>query len=150
MDIIAHYFGARVAVCLAAERPELVRRLVLTGAAGIRPPASAEKQKKKAAYQRGKKVIAALGHLPGMKDAADRLREKLKSESDRLEKFRIILETNDPRRIMKNGYSILSDDAGHMISDAALLETGEEYLLTLYKGRAHCRITSLEVSEDQL
>ena len=77
VDIIAHSFGARVAVCLAAERPELVRRLVLTGAAGIRPPASAEKQKKNAAYQRGKKVIAALGHLPGMKDAADRLREKL-------------------------------------------------------------------------
>ncbi len=86
----------------------------------------------------------------GLYNILNRLREKLKSESDRLEKFRIILETNDPRRIMKNGYSILSDDAGHMISDAALLETGEEYLLTLYKGRAHCRITSLEVSEDQL
>ena len=33
-DIIAHSFGARVAIVLAATRPELVRHLVLTGAAG--------------------------------------------------------------------------------------------------------------------
>ena len=78
------------------------------------------------------------------------LREKLKSERDRLEKYRIILETNDPRSIMKSGYSILSDDDGHMISDAARLETDKEYLLTLYRGRARVRITSLEISEDQV
>lgn len=35
-DLIAHSFGGRVAILLAATRPELVRRLVLTGCAGLR------------------------------------------------------------------------------------------------------------------
>ena len=33
-DIIAHSFGGRVALLLAAEHPEAVRRMVLTGCAG--------------------------------------------------------------------------------------------------------------------
>ena len=39
-DIVAHSFGARVAILLAAEHPELVGRMVLTGAAGIPKPQS--------------------------------------------------------------------------------------------------------------
>jgi pimeloyl-ACP methyl ester carboxylesterase len=37
MDILGHSFGGRVAIKLAAQRPELVRRLVLVDSAGIRP-----------------------------------------------------------------------------------------------------------------
>ena len=37
-DIVAHSFGARVAILLAATYPELVGRMVLTGAAGIKKP----------------------------------------------------------------------------------------------------------------
>ena len=35
-DIVAHSFGARVAILLAATYPELVGRMILTGAAGIK------------------------------------------------------------------------------------------------------------------
>lgn len=35
--IIAHSFGARVAILLASTRPQLVRRMLLTGAAGLIP-----------------------------------------------------------------------------------------------------------------
>ncbi len=35
-DIVAHSFGARVAIRLAAQHPNAVKRLILTGAAGIR------------------------------------------------------------------------------------------------------------------
>ena len=37
-DIVAHSFGARVAILLAATYPELVGRMILTGAAGIKKP----------------------------------------------------------------------------------------------------------------
>ncbi len=37
-DIVAHSFGCRVAIVLSATRPELVDRMLLTGAAGLRKP----------------------------------------------------------------------------------------------------------------
>lgn len=36
-SVLAHSFGARIAIVLADEHPEKVERLLLTGAAGIRP-----------------------------------------------------------------------------------------------------------------
>lgn len=36
-DLVGHSFGARVAIVLSAGNPELVGRMILTGAAGIRP-----------------------------------------------------------------------------------------------------------------
>ena len=55
-DVIAHSFGGRVALLLAAEHPEAVRRMVLTGCAGIKPPASGKKTLRTRAY----KVLRAL------------------------------------------------------------------------------------------
>lgn len=51
-DIVAHSFGGRVAILLSATYPELVRRMILTGCAGLIAPADAQKQKKRSAYQR--------------------------------------------------------------------------------------------------
>ena len=77
VHIAAHSFGARVAICLAAERPELVNRLILTGAAGIRPEQTDAKKKKNAAYQRGKQLAQLIGRLPGLQKTAAEMREKL-------------------------------------------------------------------------
>lgn len=41
--VLGHSFGGRVAVCLAAARPDAVKALVLTGVPLIRPPAAARK-----------------------------------------------------------------------------------------------------------
>ena len=43
-DIAAHSFGARVAILLAATQGDLVGKLLLTGAAGIKPPPSPQKR----------------------------------------------------------------------------------------------------------
>ncbi len=50
-DVIAHSFGGRVALLLAAERPELVHRLVLTGSAGLIPKASGGRTMKSRLYK---------------------------------------------------------------------------------------------------
>ncbi len=63
-DIVAHSFGARVAIYLAGERPELVRRLVLTGAAGIKKPQSGGASARRRLYK----------GLRGAMDAAERTR----------------------------------------------------------------------------
>jgi len=37
LDIIAHSFGGRIAIRMAAEHPDLVGKLILTASAGVRP-----------------------------------------------------------------------------------------------------------------
>jgi pimeloyl-ACP methyl ester carboxylesterase len=53
--IVAHSFGARVALYLAARHPTLVRRMVLTGAAGVRPRRGLLYRLRVARYKRLKK-----------------------------------------------------------------------------------------------
>ena len=73
-DIAAHSFGCRVAIMLAAEHPELTGRMLLTGAAGLIPKQTAEKEQKASAYQKLKK-LASLPVIP--KGVQENLREKL-------------------------------------------------------------------------
>ncbi len=51
---IAHSFGGRVAIRLASDYPEKVEKLVLTGAAGIRPKVSWVSKARMYAYKLGK------------------------------------------------------------------------------------------------
>ena len=50
-DIAAHSFGARVAILLAATYPELVGRMILTGAAGIKKPQTGGATMKQRVYK---------------------------------------------------------------------------------------------------
>lgn len=50
VDIVAHSFGGRVALMLAAENPERVGRMVLTGCAGLLPRRSGGVQLKQAVF----------------------------------------------------------------------------------------------------
>ncbi len=78
--VIAHSFGARVAIWLASEDETLFTRLILTGAAGVKKPATAESSKRTQQYKKLKKAVGVLrgmkifGSLPDM--AEDALRRK--------------------------------------------------------------------------
>ena len=69
-DIVAHSFGGRVALLLAATRPELVSRMLLTGCAGLLPRRSAASKAKSSVFHALKNVS---DHIPGGKA----LREKV-------------------------------------------------------------------------
>ena len=63
-DIIAHSFGGRVALYLAANEPQLVNRLVLTGCAGLKKPQTEEQKKRSEEYQKKKNSLMGLTKLP--------------------------------------------------------------------------------------
>ena len=76
-DIVSHSFGARVAILLAATYPELVGRMVLTGAAGVKKPASGKASTKTKVYKtlRGAMNLMEKTHLFG--DLPEKGREAL-------------------------------------------------------------------------
>ena len=66
-DVVAHSFGARVAILLAAQHPELVGRMVLTGAAGVKKPESGRATARQTLYKGLKSAVnlAEKTHLFG-------------------------------------------------------------------------------------
>ena len=79
-DIIAHSFGCRVAATLAAEHPEAVGKMIFTGAAGIRPKPSAERQKRTARYKKLKGLCETAKKIPLMGAAAGKMEEALRKK----------------------------------------------------------------------
>lgn len=81
--VIAHSFGARVALYLASEDPTLFTRLILTGAAGLRAEPDEKGRRRQAQYRRLRKVcdkareMKIFGRLPDA--AAERLRRRFGS-----------------------------------------------------------------------
>ena len=78
--VIAHPFGGRVAAYLASEDAGLFTRIILTGAAGIRPPQTEEGKKRSEQFRRLKglcetaKKAKIFGALPERME--ERLRQK--------------------------------------------------------------------------
>lgn len=81
--VVAHSFGGRVTILLAAEHPEMFTRLVLTGAAGIRPKPTEAARKRSETYRKlkglceGAKKWKIFGTLP--ERAEESLRKKFGS-----------------------------------------------------------------------
>ncbi len=72
--IAAHSFGARIAILLAATYPEAVKRMLLTGAAGLRSEASEKKTARTKVY----KILKKLVSLPIIPESGrDKLKESL-------------------------------------------------------------------------
>ena len=55
--VIAHSFGARIAIKAASEDADIFSKLVLTGAAGLKPKTTFKKAVKKAAYKTLKRFL---------------------------------------------------------------------------------------------
>ena len=60
VDIVAHSFGGRVALLMAAENPERVGRMVLTGCAGLLPSVRAARRSSRPYSARSRRVTKAV------------------------------------------------------------------------------------------
>ena len=78
--IIAHSFGARVAIYLAAHRPELVGKLILTGAAGIKKQPTPQQQKRTAEFKKKKALAEKIGRLPLLGKLSAEIQDNLRKK----------------------------------------------------------------------
>ena len=65
---------------------------------------------------------------------------KLENE---LTQSKLLLEENNPTQILENGYSVLTDEDGKIISAISQLCEKQEYKITLQDSFAKCRITEI-------
>lgn len=79
-DVIAHSFGCRIATWIAVNHPEMFRKIIFTGAAGIRPKQSEQSRKKSAQYQKMKKIVEKSRKIPFFNTVADLMEEKLRQK----------------------------------------------------------------------
>lgn len=78
--LIAHSFGGRVSLYLAAKWPERVGKMVLTGCAGLKKPQTEEQKKRSQAYQKKKQQLQNLQKLPLIGKLAENAMEKLRRQ----------------------------------------------------------------------
>ena len=76
-DIVAHSFGCRVAILLASTYPELVDRMIFTGAAGIRKPSSGQATAKQKLYKGLRGAMNVLDKVQIFGDLPEKGREAL-------------------------------------------------------------------------
>ena len=74
-SLVGHSNGARIGIVVAATAPERIARLVLTGAAGLKPKRKPSYYAKVAVAKAGR-VIGAVGGAPGRR-LQDRMRRKV-------------------------------------------------------------------------
>ena len=78
--VIAHSFGGRVATYLASEDAGLFTRMILTGAAGIKPPQTEEGKKRSEQFRRFKGLCEAAKKVKIFGGLPERMEEKLRQK----------------------------------------------------------------------
>ncbi len=121
-SVIAHSFGARIAVFLGSRDHSLFEKMILTGAAGIRPPQTEAGKKRQAAFKKWKAFAQALrrtrvlGHLADSVETA--AREKYgSSDYNKLDE--------EMRKTFVRVISLDLTDSLHAISAPTLLIWGD-------------------------
>ena len=87
VTIVAHSFGGRVALWLAAKEPQLIRRLVLTGAAGLSRDKTPEEEAEALRYKKLQDRLSKLKSVPllgrGVESVQRTLRDRRSSQDYR-------------------------------------------------------------------
>ncbi|MDO5021760.1 MAG: alpha/beta hydrolase [Eubacteriales bacterium] len=82
--VLAHSFGARIAVEIAANKPEVFDKIILTGAAGLKKPQTAKQRRRQTSYKVMVGFYKLLSKIPFIKAKAlaliDELRQKHSSK----------------------------------------------------------------------
>ncbi len=78
--VIAHSFGGRIALKLAAAHPERVERMILTGCAGLKKPKTPEQVKREEEYRKKKARLSRVGRIPLLKKYSDVMLDDLRRQ----------------------------------------------------------------------
>ena len=79
-DVVGHSHGGRIALTLAIEHPELVGKLALTGAAGLKGKPTEAQKKRSEEYKRLRGIADALDKIRLLGPLPEKMREALRKK----------------------------------------------------------------------
>lgn len=77
----------------------------------------------------------------------NRLLKQIDDRENQLKHHRLILEENNPSKVLAGGYSVLTDEKGRVVASAGQLQIDGRYTIHLKDGHADCIIT--EIGSDE-
>lgn len=92
-----------------------------------------------AALRRERQRVQALGHrLPLAKDGA------VQRQQMRLQRAQAQLDLLDPQRVLQRGYALVTDGAGHVVTDADRLRAAQPLRVRVARGAFQATVTRIE------
>lgn len=80
VTVVAHSFGGRVALWLAAKEPRLFRRVVLTGAAGLMRERTPEEEVRTLRYKKTQERLSKLKNIPLLGQGVEKLQKSMRDK----------------------------------------------------------------------
>ncbi|MDR3211943.1 MAG: exodeoxyribonuclease VII large subunit [Planctomycetota bacterium] len=77
---------------------------------------------------------------------AENSRRRLEGASNRLELARLRLQGLSPYGVLSRGYAVVTDPAGHSLTEAGKLKAGDQLKVVLYQGRLGVEVKKVEPS----
>lgn len=71
------------------------------------------------------------------------LNSLIAQRQNELERYRLVLEENNPNKILENGYSVITAENGHVVSSIGDLACGQTLRVSLKDGDAKCLVTEI-------
>lgn len=76
-------------------------------------------------------------------DLKQQLMHKITDYNHQIQKLKLVLEENNPLKILESGYSVLEDQEGRLISSVTELQEKGRYHITLKDGFAECIVEKI-------
>ena len=111
VQIVAHSFGGRIAIKLAAQCPEMVGKVVITGGAGIKKPVSESARKRTARFRRYNGMLNRLKRIGWIAPTAEKMQASLRNRYGSPDYIRL-------NENMRNSFvKIVSEDLYPLLAD---------------------------------
>lgn len=82
-------------------------------------------------------------------DMEGKLKTVISTLENQLEKHKMVLEENNPQKVLSSGYSVITSRKGHIINSVTQLKKNHIYRIIMKDGSTNCRISEIGCEENE-
>ena len=133
---------------LRAETPTAAAQIAVPDTAQLRD--KLEEFRESLYIQLTNKLMYNRLYIDNLRQEMDgKLKEVISNLHNQLEKYKLVLEENNPAKVMKSGYSVIANKDGHIINSINQLISDQIYQITMKDGAVNCKITEIGCDKNE-